>query len=61
MIDMCNSTENMVKSILNSARKDPLKGRYYVYEQYKSKLWDVCESNSQFEKACIDLAKILRV
>ena len=50
-----------VKAILADARKERIKGRYYIYEQYKSQLWDACESNTQFEQACIDLAKALRV
>lgn len=50
-----------VKEILADARKERLKGRYYIYEQYKSQLWDASESTTQYEQACIDLARILRV
>ena len=50
-----------VESILEEARKERLKGRYYIYEQYKSRLWDACISTTQFSQAIIDLAKALRV
>lgn len=53
--------EIKVNQILLEANKEKLKGRFYVYERYKSQLLEVCESSEQLERACIDLAKALRV
>ena len=53
--------EERVEEILNRAKRDGVKGRYYVYERYKSELLDVAEASDQLEKATIELARILRV
>ena len=50
-----------VDIILGQAKKEPIKGRYYVYERYKSQLQAVCEDYNQLERALIELARILRV
>lgn len=50
-----------VEEIIEDAKKYGTKGRYYVYEQYKQRLWDACESTTQYEQACIELAKVLKV
>lgn len=56
--------ENMQKnvdSIISEAKRENRKGRYYVYEEYKSRLYDLNLSSKDYERACIDLAKALRV
>lgn len=54
-------SKTRIDSILAEARKDTRKGRYYIYEQYKSQLWDASTSTTQYEQACIELARALRV
>lgn len=54
------TTEDSVKSILSEACKD-IKGRYYVYERYKLRLQNVCTTSSEYERACIELARCLRI
>ena len=54
-------SKTRIDDILAQARKDTRKGRYYIYEQYKSQLWDASISTTQFAQACIKLAKALRV
>lgn len=51
--------EKYVKQLIVQARKDPLKGRYYVYEQYKRQLEEL--DAATYERACIDLARALHV
>ena len=55
------SSEAKVKAILSDARTERIKGRYYIYEQYKRQLQEVCESSVQYEHAIYELAKILKV
>lgn len=50
-----------VKDILRRAQREGVKGRYYVFERYKSELIEACRSSLELEKATIDLARILRV
>lgn len=54
-------SDTRVKAILNDARKERIKGRYYIYENYKRQLQEVCESSIQYEHAIYELAKILKV
>lgn len=53
--------DKKVEDILRRARKESAKGRYYVYEMYKSELAEVCESSVQYDRAIFQLTKILRV
>ena len=55
------SAKTKINSIIERAKKDPRKGKYYVYEQYKSELQNICESSIQYEQAIYELAKALRV
>ena len=50
-----------VEDILRRARKESAKGRYYVYELYKSELAEVCESSIQYDRAIFQLTRILKV
>ena len=61
MISTVEESKKAVENILARARKEKLKGRYYIYTRYKSELLDVCLSSSQLEQATIDLARALRV
>lgn len=56
-----SKSELQVKAILSQARKEHIKGRYYIYERYKRDLESVCESSVQYERAIYELAKILKV
>lgn len=61
MILTLAESKQAVESILREARSESLKGRLYIYEQYKSRLWDACISTTQYNQAIIDLAKALKV
>jgi len=61
MMATIEESRKNVEDILAQARAEKIKGRLYVYEQYKSRLWDACISTTQFSQAIIDLAKALRV
>lgn len=54
-------SDDKVKDILQRAKKEGIKGRYYVYERYKSELVKVCDNSTQLERAVIELARILKV
>ena len=60
MATTTNTTNDRVKVILSEAKKD-IKGRYYIYERYKGMLQGLCLSPLEYERAIIELAKILRV
>lgn len=57
---MTDTKNEQVEKILSEARKD-IKGRYYVYEQYKSRLQAVCTSSMEYERAIFTLTRILKV
>ena len=58
---MATTVENeKVEQILAEARKD-VKRRYYVYERYKQRLQEVCESSSEYERAIFHLVRILEI
>jgi len=46
---------------LNDAKTYPVKGRIYVYETFKARLNRSCLSSTEYQAACIELAKILNV
>ncbi len=50
-----------LKDILERARKCSNKGRYYVYEGFKSELQKMSISPELYEDTCRKLAKYLRV
>ena len=56
-----SKSELQVKAILSEARREHIKGRYYIYENYKRQLQEVCETSVQYERAIYELAKILKV
>ena len=56
-----DNTQKKIDSIIEEAKRDPAKGRYYVYESYKSRLQNICESSIQYERAITALAKALQV
>ena len=53
--------EKQIKDLLARAKKCPNKGRYYVYEQYKSELRDMNLSAGQYEQICRQLSNALGV
>ena len=61
MVAEIANSEDRIRYILECARRDPAKGRYYTYERYKSELSEICESAAQYDQAIIQLARILRV
>lgn len=61
MMVVIEEFSNRVKDILLRAKKERIKGRYYVYEQYKAELWDACTSNKEYSEAVIELANALKV
>lgn len=56
-----NNVQKQIANIIAEAKRDPAKGRYYVYESYKSRLQNICESSIQYERAITELAKALKV
>lgn len=54
-------SKRKVTAILAEAKKERIKGRYYIYEQYKSQLQQVCEDSIQYERAIVELANALKV
>lgn len=58
---MAENSEVRINRILEDAKKEPYKGRYYVYERYKSELSGLCLTAIQYEQAIIELSRILRV
>ena len=56
---MKEDTQKKVDAIIEEAKRDPAKGRYYVYESYKSRLQNICETSMQYERAIIALAKAM--
>lgn len=50
-----------VRSIVDAASADKRKGNYHVYEFYKQKLQMTCTSTAEYQEACRDVAKALRV
>ena len=61
MMATTQTTQDKISNILAEAKHEQIKGRYYVYEQYKRQLQEVCESSVQYERAIYQLAKILKV
>ena len=55
------NVESRVKRILDEAKKESRKGRYYVYEEYKSQIQDIPMSSREYDQTIFQLAKILRV
>ena len=53
--------EQKIKNILNRAKQEKIKGRYYVYERYKAELQDACGFGESYTLAAIELAHILKV
>lgn len=53
--------EQKINTLVEKARKEPLKGRYYIYEQYKSELKGICTTGNLYETACRMLADALNV
>lgn len=50
-----------VKEIIMDAKSDRRKGDYRVYNDYKQKLGIVCSSSQEYQEACIEIARALRV
>lgn len=51
----------MVQDIIDKAKKDPRKGSYSVYEEYKELLSRLNPTTVQYESTCRLLAIALRV
>lgn len=60
-VEKDKATEQRVTAILNRARQEKAKGRYYIYEQYKSDLQDACGFGQEYDRAIRELACILKV
>ena len=50
-----------LEDILKDAKKCPVKGRLYVYEQYKQEIQKLELSSYEYTDACRTLANILEV
>lgn len=50
-----------LEDLYNDAKKCPVKGRLYMYEQYKRKLQDMNLSSDEYTEACRKLANYLGV
>lgn len=50
-----------LEDILNDAKKCPVKGRLYIYEQYKREIQRLELSSYEYTDACRTLANILEV
>jgi len=63
MTEVLEKKDSMTQlaELLNRARKCSNKGRYYVYEGFKSELQRMELSPDQYEETCRLLAKYLRV
>lgn len=58
---MTKATEQALNVIYKDAKKCPIKGRYYVYDQYRRRLQDLELSNYEYTEACRNLARYLEV
>ena len=56
-----NETDSRVDYILAKAKKSKSKGRLYEYERYKTELQYLGLGHYEYEQACRELARILRV
>lgn len=54
-------TEVTVDTIIMDAKSDRRKGDYRVYNDYKQRLGLVCKDSEEYEDACKNLAKALRL
>lgn len=52
--------EERLKGILEDAKKHG-KRSYASYSYYKDKFWDLNLSSKEYEQACIELARILKI
>ena len=50
-----------LEDLYSDAKKCPVKGRLYMYEQYKRKLQDMNLSSDEYTEACRKLANYLGV
>lgn len=50
-----------LEDLYKDAKKCPVKGRLYMYEQYKRKLQDMNLSSDEYTEACRKLANYLGV
>lgn len=53
--------EKTLNDILEDARNCPIKGRLYIYEQYKQEIEKLELSSYDYTDACRTLANILEV
>ena len=53
--------DEIIKDLLNRAKKDPNKGRYYVYESYKQELNSLDIPPNVYEQTCRKLAQNLKI
>ena len=50
-----------LEDLYDDAKKCPVKGRLYIYEQYKRRLQDMNLSSDEYTEACRKLANCLEV
>ena len=53
--------KEQIQILLNEAKVSPVKGRMYVYEQYKRELLKLNPTQQEYDETCIKLAKYLQV
>lgn len=53
--------KEQIQTLLNEAKVSPVKGRMYVYEQYKRELLELNPTQQEYDETCIKLAKYLQV
>ena len=59
---MSDNKEERIAELIDRAKREKLKGRYYVYEQYKAELQEICPGfGLMYDRAIADLARALRV
>lgn len=52
---------NEINNVISRAKADNRKGNYGVYNQYKQDIESVAVDSQEYQKACKELAKALRV
>lgn len=59
MVTECKN--EAVQQLINDAKVYPVKGRYYVYENFKLRLQNLSLSSIEYTEACRQIAHYLRV
>ena len=63
-LDRNKDLNDHIHQLLINAKHESIKGRYYIYEQYKRKLQMICDefnSYEQYDPTIIELTKALKV